>query len=255
MRWYHLFFLFFLVGCSSQVIFLPTSQTDTNIGSEYNFTYYYEYVIATERGAVWTTTISSCSPTNGTAATFSQQNTIYGTIYTHSCTNLGQGTGRFQLQTPFRIDRNITMRTRINITQLAYICSSVGLSTSGAVVNKVGLIIRFCDFKGTARTYHIVIGNSTTNSINISTTAGAKIRYEDFTIRTTDEKYPGNLNVTRVYFYVNTTLIGNYTFPKNWGVYRHKWGLYWDAAPYRIHNANVSSYMDYSYVTMQGGHP
>lgn len=233
----------------------PTATASTSGTSGRNFTFYYEYVIATERGAVYTTTVASCSPANGTAGTFSQQNVIYGTIYIHACTNLGNNIARFQLQQPFRIDRNITFITRYNITQLGFLCSSIGLSTAGTSLNKIGLFIRYCDTKGQPRRYHIVIGNSTTNSINISTTVGARTGMNDFMIKTISEKQPGNLNVTRAYFYVNDTLLGNYTFPKNWGERNIRWGIHWEVVPYRIHNANVSSYLDYNYVSMQGGAP
>lgn len=247
--------LLLLVGCSNQDIYLLNGASSGDANNARNFSYVYEFVIATERGAVFATSLASCSPVNGTANSFTQQNTIYGSIATHSCTNLPQATQRFQLQQPFRIDRNITFTARVNISQLAYLCSSIGLSTGSTAVNKVGLIIRYCDTKGAPRRYHAVVGNSTTNSINITSTIGARKGMNDFTIRTYSEKYPGNINVTRVYFYVNNTLLGNYTFPKNWGERRIQWGVYWDAAPYRIHNPNVTSYLDFIDVRMEGGIP
>lgn len=245
-----------IVGCTTEDVYLFGSSSSPASDGRYqrNFSYVWDFVIATERGAVFSTALGSCSPVNGTANSFTQQNVPYATIRVHSCTNLPQGTGRFQLQQPFIIDHNITFTARINISQLDYLCSSIGLSTGSTVVSKVGLIIRYCDYKGQPRRYHAVVGNSTTNSFNISSTIGARTGMNDFTIKTYSERFAGT-NVTRVYFYVNNTLLANYTFPKNWGERYIKWGVYWDIAPYRIHNPNVTADLDYIDAHMQGGAP
>lgn len=218
----------------------------------YDFTMYHEFGVTTDRTDLFSATVASCAAGNGSQV-FSDENVIYGALKLKPCPATKNAVTKLQNKQPLSFYNNITVIYRANFSQKARSGFALGVSPVSTGNTSNGAFIKYYNYGTGTEFLYGALGNATTK-IYTAGKQGVRLAFEDYKIM-----FVTSSGVTRVYYYVNSTLIGNLTAPSN--LYRetnpgsNRLGYYIEAQTLNVAHPNTSMYIDRIQSFMIGGAP